>query len=67
MRRQHLRRAVKRVFIGQIGGGDCVDRKLTCGSILKPLPTVAGGNIPTFGVMIPQESRIRAGGSINEN
>ena len=28
---------------------------------------VAGGNLPTFGVMIPQESRIRAGGSINDN
>ena len=28
---------------------------------------VAGGNFPTFGVMIPQESWIRAGGSINDN
>ena len=28
---------------------------------------VAGGNPPTFGVMIPQESGIRAGGSINDN
>ena len=28
---------------------------------------VAGGNLPTFGVMIPQESGIRAGGSINDN
>ena len=55
------------MFIGQIGGGDWVERKLTCGSILKPLPTVAGGNLPTFGVMIPQESGIRVGGSINEN
>ena len=44
-----------------------MERKLTCGSILKPLPTVAGRNLPTFGVMIPQESEIRAGGSINEN
>ena len=33
----------------------------------QTLPTVAGGNLPTFGVMIPQESGIRAGGSINEN
>ena len=48
MRRQQLRRAVKRVFIGQIGGGDWVESKLTCGSILKPLPTVVGGNLPTF-------------------
>ena len=67
MRRQQLRRAVKRVFIGQIGGGDRVERKHTCGSILKPLPTVAGGNFPTIGVMIPQESGIRAGGSLNDS
>ena len=52
---------------GQIGGGDWVESKLTCGSILKPLPAIAGGNLPTFGVMIPQESGIRAGGSINDN
>ena len=64
--RQHLRRAVKRVFTGQIGGGDWVESKLRCGSILKPLPTITGGNLPTFVVMIPQESVIRAGGSINE-
>ena len=67
MRRQQLRRAFKRVFTGQIGVGDWVESKLTCGNILKPLPTVAGGNLPTFGVMIPQESGIRAGGSINGN
>ena len=28
---------------------------------------VVGGNLPTFGVMIPQESGIKAGGSINDN
>ena len=28
---------------------------------------VVGGNLPTFGVMIPQESGIRAGVSINDN
>ena len=28
---------------------------------------VAGGNLPTFGVMIPQESGIKIGGSINDN
>ena len=55
------------MFTNQIGGGDWVERKLTCGSILKPLPTIAGGNLPTIGVMIPQESGIKAGGSINEN
>ena len=67
MWRQKLRRAIKRVFIGQIGGGDWVERKLTCGSILKTLLTVVGGNFLIFVVMIPQESGIRAGGSFNEN
>ena len=67
MRRQQLRRALKRVFTGQIGGGDWVERKLKCGSILKPLPTVASGNPPIFVVIIPQESGIIVGGSINEN
>ena len=28
---------------------------------------VAGGNLPTFGVMIPQESGTKVGGSINDN
>ena len=28
---------------------------------------VAGGNLPAFGVMIPQESGIKACGSINDN
>ena len=55
------------MFTGKVGGGDWVERKQTCGSILKPLPTVAGGNLTTFGVTIPQESGIRAGGSINDN
>ena len=44
-----------------------MERKLTCGSILKPFPTVVGGKFPIFVVMIPQESGIRAGGSFNEN
>ena len=55
------------MFAGQIGGGDWMESKQTCGNILKPLPTVASRNLPTFGVMIPQESGIRAGGSINDN
>ena len=55
------------MFTGQIGGGEWVESKLTCGSIFKPLPTVAGVNLPTFGVMILQESGIRAGGSLNES
>ena len=60
-------RNVKRVFTGQVGGGDWVESKQTCGNILKPLPTIAGGNLPTFAVMIPQESGIKVGGSINES
>ena len=67
MRKQQLRRVVKRVFTGQIGGGDWVESKITHGSILKPLPTIVGGNFPIFVVIIPQESGIRAGGSLNEN
>ena len=55
------------MFTGQIGGRDWVESKHTCGNILKPLSIVAGGNLPTFGVMIPQESGIRAGASINDN
>ena len=55
------------MFTGQIGGGDWVKSKQTSGSILKPLPTVVGGNLPTFGVMIPPESGIGVDGSINEN
>ena len=35
MRRQQLRRAVKRVFTGQVGGGDWVESKQTCDIILK--------------------------------
>ena len=55
------------MFTSQVGGGDWVESKLTCGSILKSLPTVAGGNLRTSVVMIPQESGIGAGGSINDN
>ena len=55
------------MFTGQIGGEYWVESKQTCGSILKPLPTIAGGTLPTFMVMIPQESGIKTGGSINDN
>ena len=41
---------------------DLTESKQTCGNILKAFPTIVGGNLPTFGVMIPQESAIRAGG-----
>ena len=47
------------MFTGQIGGGYWVESKHTCGSILKPLPTIASGNLPTFVVMIPKETGIR--------
>ena len=43
------------MFTGQVGGGDWVESKLTCGSNLKPLPTVVGGNFPIFVVMIPKK------------
>ena len=62
MMRQQLREAIKRVLTGHL-----VESTLTSGSILKLLPTVAGGNFPIFVVMIPQESRIGAGGSLSEN
>ena len=55
------------MFTSQIGVGDWVESKHTSGSIVKPLPTIVGGNLHTFGVMIPQESGIKAGGSINDN
>ena len=63
MRRQQLREVVKRVLTGHL----VEESTLTSGSILKLLPTVAGGNFPIFVVRIPQESGIRAGGSLNEN
>ena len=66
MMRQHLREAIKSTYWSLVGGY-WVESTLTSGSILKPLPTVAGGNLPIFVVMIPQESGIRSGGSINEN
>ena len=50
-----------------LGGGDWVERILTCGSILKLILDVAGGNFPIFVFMIPQESGVRAGGSLSKN
>ena len=50
-----------------LGGGDWVERRLTCGNILKLLLAFAGGNFPIFVVMIPQESGIGVGGSLSEN
>ena len=43
------------MFTSQIGGGDWVERKQKCGSILKPIPTVVGGNLPTFGSWFPKK------------
>ena len=44
-----------------------MESTLTSGNILKLLPIVAGGKLPIFVVMIPQESGIRSGGALNEN
>ena len=44
-----------------------MDSTLTSGSIVKLLPTVAGGDFPIFMVTIPQDSGIAAGGSLSEN
>ena len=40
---------------------------MTCGSILKLLLVVAGGNFPIFVVKIPQESGTGASGSLSKN
>ena len=50
-----------------LGGGDWFESILISGSILKLLLVVAGGNFPIIVVMIPQESRIGAGGSLSKN
>ena len=62
MMRQQLREAVKRVLTGHL-----VESILTSGRIFKLLLTIVGGNFPIFVVMIPQESGIRVGASLNEN
>ena len=50
-----------------LGGGGWVESRLTCGSILKLLLSIAGGNFHIFVVMIPQESGTGAGGSLGKN
>ena len=50
-----------------LDGGDWFERRLTCGNILKVLLAVAGGNFPIFVVMIHQETRTGAGGSLSKN
>ena len=59
MTRQQLREAVERVFTGHL-----VESTLTSDIILKLLPS---GKFPIIVLMIPQESGIGVGGSLNEN
>ena len=56
---------LKRVT-GQTGGWNQVEGKRQVAASSNT-SQVVGGNFPTFGVMIPQESGIRAGGSLNDN
>ena len=51
---------------GQIGGWNQVEGKRQVAASSNT-SYVASGNFPTFGVTIPQESGIRADGSINDN
>ena len=50
-----------------LGGEGWVESRLTCGSTLKLLLAIVGGNFPIFVVMIPQESRTGPGGSLGKN
>ena len=59
-RQQHGRAVNKSVLVKLVEG----KRQVAASSNTS---YVAGGNFPTFGVMIPQESGFRAGGSINDN
>ena len=64
--RQHLRRAVKKSVTSQVVEGTRWREKRQVAAFSNT-SYVAGGNFPTFGVMIPKESGIRASGSINDN
>ena len=64
--RQQHERAVNKSVIGQTGGRNQVERKRQVATSSNT-SYVAGGNFPTFGVMIPQESGIRVGGSLNDS
>ena len=55
------------MFYWSLGGGGWVERILTCGTILKLLLAIAGGNFPISVVIIPQESGTRVGGSLSKN
>ena len=50
-----------------LGGEGWVESRLTCGSTLKLLLAIAGGNFPISMVMIPQESGTGAGGLLSKN
>ena len=52
--------------VWSLGGGGWVESIFTCGSILKLLLVVAGGNFPIFVVKIPLESGTRVGGSLSK-
>ena len=53
--RQQFREAIKCVFYCSLDGGGWVESRLTCGSILKLLLVVAGGNFLIFVVMFPKK------------
>ena len=64
--RHQLGRAVNKSITGQTGGRNSVERKRQVVAFSNT-SYVAGGNFPTFGVMIPRESGIKVGSSINDN
>ena len=59
-------RAVKKSVTGQVVEGTRWRAKIQMAASSNT-SYVVGGNFPIFGVMIPQESGIRVGGSINDN
>ena len=66
MWRQQLGRAVKKSVLVKLVEGTRWRAKIQV-EASSNTSYVAGGNLPTFWVMIPEESGIRAGGSINDN
>ena len=64
--RQQLGRAVNKSVTSQTGGRNQVEGKRQVAASSNT-SYVAGGNFPRFGVMIPQESGTKVGGSINDN
>ena len=66
MWRQQPGRGVKKSVTDQVVEGTRWRAKIQVATS-STTSYVAGGNFPIFGVMIPQESGIRAGGLINDN